>query len=70
MSTLVPDYLNIDFTTIINRIKAQLADSDVFKDYDYRKDKEFKKYYERRWLKEKVRKKIEKQDKGERRRKR
>ena len=35
MSTLVPDYLNIDFTTIIERIKTQLADSDVFKDYDY-----------------------------------
>jgi len=35
MSTLVPDYLNIDFTTIINRIKSQLANSDVFKDYDY-----------------------------------
>ena len=35
MSTLVPDYLNIDFTTIINRIKSQLADSEVFKDYDY-----------------------------------
>ncbi len=35
MSTLVPDYLNIDFTTIINRIKSQLGDSEVFKDYDY-----------------------------------
>lgn len=35
MSTLVPDYLNIDFTTIIERIKSQLASSDVFKDYDY-----------------------------------
>lgn len=35
MSTLVPDYLNIDFTTIIARIKTQLAASDIFKDYDY-----------------------------------
>ena len=35
MSTLVPDYLNIDYTTIINRIKTQLANSDTFKDYDY-----------------------------------
>jgi hypothetical protein len=42
----------------------------VFKDYDYRKDKEFVKYYENRRLKEKERGKIEAQEKGERRRKR
>lgn len=42
----------------------------VFKDYDYRKDKEFKKYYEKRWLKEKDKKRIEQQKKAERRRKR
>lgn len=35
MSTLTPDYLNLDFTTIIERIKEQLADSDTFADYDY-----------------------------------
>ena len=35
MPTLVPDYLNIDFTTIINRIKSQLETSDTLKDYDY-----------------------------------
>ncbi len=42
----------------------------VFKDYDYKKDKEFKKYYKKRWLKDKDREKIERQEKGERRRKR
>ena len=42
----------------------------VFKDYDYRKDKDFKNYYENRRLKEKEREKIEAQEKAERRRKR
>jgi hypothetical protein len=42
----------------------------VYKDYNYRKDKEFKRYYEKHQLKEKERKKIEAQEKGERRRKR
>jgi hypothetical protein len=35
MPTLVPDYLSVDFTTIIARIKSQLEDSDVFQDYNY-----------------------------------
>jgi len=35
MSTLVPDYLNVDYTTIISRIKTQLAASDTFKDFNY-----------------------------------
>ena len=35
MTTLTPNYLDIDFTTIITRIKEQLADSDTFQDYNY-----------------------------------
>lgn len=35
MATLVPDYLNVDFTTIISRIKTQMGNSDTFKDYNY-----------------------------------
>jgi hypothetical protein len=35
MATLVPSYLEIDFTTIITRIKEQLADSDTFRDFNY-----------------------------------
>ncbi len=35
MSTLRPDYLNVDYTTLVARIRAQLADSTVFADYDY-----------------------------------
>ena len=35
MQTLVPDYLNIDFTTLITRIKSQLGSSEVFQDYNY-----------------------------------
>ena len=41
----------------------------VFNDYNYKKDKEYKRYYEKRWLREKERKKIETQEKAERRRK-
>jgi hypothetical protein len=32
---LTPDYLSIDFTTVIERIKTQLAASDTFQDYNY-----------------------------------
>lgn len=35
MATLKPGYLNIDFATIISRIKTQLQGSDTFNDYDY-----------------------------------
>jgi len=35
MTTLKPDYLNIDFSTLITRIKEQLRNSDTFSDYDY-----------------------------------
>ena len=35
MTTLTPNYLDIDFTTIITRIKEQLATSDTFQDYNY-----------------------------------
>jgi hypothetical protein len=33
--TLIPDYLSLDFSTIIERIKSQLADSTTFADYNY-----------------------------------
>jgi hypothetical protein len=35
MTTLRPDYLNVDFTTLVSRMRTQLANSDVFADYDY-----------------------------------
>jgi len=35
MATLIPDYLSLDFSTIIERIKSQLADSTTFADYNY-----------------------------------
>jgi hypothetical protein len=35
MATLRPDYLNVDFTTLVARMRTQLANSDVFADYDY-----------------------------------
>ncbi len=35
MTTLVPDYLNVDFTTLIARIKEQLAASEIFQDFNY-----------------------------------
>ncbi len=34
-NTLVPDYLNIDFNTIKQKIIDQLSESDVFTDYNY-----------------------------------
>ncbi len=39
----------------------------VFKEYNYKKDKEYKDYYKRRWLKEKDREKILQQKKTKRR---
>lgn len=35
MATLVPNYLDIDFNTIIERIQEQLQNSDTFQDYNY-----------------------------------
>jgi len=35
MATLRPDYLNVDYTTLVARIRTQLANSTVFADYDY-----------------------------------
>jgi hypothetical protein len=35
MAILTPDYINIDFTTVIQRIKDQLANSDTFRDYNF-----------------------------------
>ena len=35
MSTLTPDYLNLDFTTMITRLREQLADNPIFADYEY-----------------------------------
>ena len=35
MPQLVPDYLNVDYTTIINRLKTQLKLSDTFVDYNF-----------------------------------
>ena len=35
MTTLTPNYLDIDFNTIITRIKEQLAVNDTFQDYNY-----------------------------------
>jgi len=35
MSTFEPDYLNLDFTTIKNKLKEELGKSDRFRDYDY-----------------------------------
>lgn len=34
-NTLVPEYLDINYNTLIQAIKDELADSIVFKDYDY-----------------------------------
>ena len=34
-NVLTPEYLDIDYNTIISSIKDELADSDVFKDYNY-----------------------------------
>jgi len=35
MATLRPDYLNVDFTTLVARMRTQLSESTVFADYDY-----------------------------------
>jgi len=35
MTTLRPDYLNLDFSTIIARIKSQMENSTTFADYNY-----------------------------------
>lgn len=35
MATLNPDYLSIDFSTLIERIKTQLQNSDTFADYNF-----------------------------------
>lgn len=35
MTTLVPDYLNVDFTTIVNRVKERLGSNATFRDYNY-----------------------------------
>ena len=35
MSTFIPDYLNIDFSTFIQKLRDELSESPIFKDYDY-----------------------------------
>jgi hypothetical protein len=35
MTTLRPDYLNLDYSTIIARIKSQMQGTDTFADYNY-----------------------------------
>lgn len=35
MTTLIPDYLSLDFDTIMTRLKGQLQNSDTFADYNY-----------------------------------
>jgi hypothetical protein len=35
MTELTPDYLNIDFNTFISKFKQQLAQSDIYRDYDF-----------------------------------
>lgn len=35
MPDLVPEYLRIDFQTLVNRLKEQIKNSDVFRDTDY-----------------------------------
>ena len=35
MADLVPEYLRIDFQTLVNRLKTQIQNSDVFRDTDY-----------------------------------
>lgn len=35
MATLVPDYLNIDFNTILQKFKEDLQNSDTFADYNF-----------------------------------
>ena len=35
MATLIPDYLSLDFDTIMTRLKSQLQNSETFVDYNY-----------------------------------
>lgn len=35
MAELTPDYINIDYTTLVEKLKNAILDSDVFKDLDY-----------------------------------
>ena len=35
MSKITPDYLNIDFNTLVSKIKSELQSSEEFKDYNY-----------------------------------
>ena len=35
MPTLVPEYLQIDFNTLVSRLKDQIKSSDIFRDTDY-----------------------------------
>ena len=35
MASLTPDYLNVDFNTLVANIKTELQNSDVFADFDY-----------------------------------
>jgi len=35
MPTLIPEYLQIDFNTLVSRLKEQIKDSDIFRDTDY-----------------------------------
>ena len=35
MATLIPDYLSLDFDTIMTRLKSQLENSETFADYNY-----------------------------------
>jgi len=34
-NVLIPEYLSIDFSTLVANIKTELASSDIFKDYNY-----------------------------------
>ena len=34
-NTLIPSYLDIDFNTLVSRIKEELQDSPIFRDYNY-----------------------------------
>jgi hypothetical protein len=35
MTVLRPDYLNLDYSTIMARIKSQMQNSETFADYNY-----------------------------------
>ena len=34
-TTLIPNYIDIDYNTMISRLKSILSKSDTFKDYDF-----------------------------------